>query len=443
MFESIRLKNIRSFSDSKVLPLRPLTLLVGPNNAGKSTILNAILLLAQTVQTGSANEPLSTGGPMVDLGSFDDIVRGGGRGSKKPFEIELAISEAELLRRYGEYDVRDANYRIPANELRLAFTFNSKADRIEIDRAIFRRGRKVVLGQDRGVIKGSLARKQKEPTIDFAGGFLPRLGVPDWDVENLPQPEELFAQTNSMIQTAIWLEVLRNTELVAPLREPVPRLTVLGRTTPTPRGVASGGEAVLQLLRSTEPGNKREQRIVELVDHWLSKRFTLTKRLRIVEVDRARRVLSLVADQAGGFPGVNVANMGEGVSQLLPIVASIVMASAGQTTLVEQPEIHLHPAAQAELGDLMIAGIGEDADRQVIVETHSEHLLLRVRRRIAEGKLAPENVAIVFVEKSGGASRARFLSLDEKGDVDQWPDGFFDEAYQEALQLAIASSSKK
>jgi predicted ATPase len=443
MFDSIRLKNFRSFSDSKAIPLRPLTLLVGPNNAGKSTILNAILLLAQTAQSRAVGEPLSTSGPMVDLGSFDDIIRGGASADSGQIAIDLRMSEEELVQAYEEFNFRESGpRRLPANELRLAFSFDSRADRINVDRATFQRDRRVTLDAAQGVARGSMARRTKQPSISFVSGFLPRLDWAEVDPDDLPIPEELTAHTDSMVQSMIWDQAFSRIELVAPLREPVPRLTVLGRTTPTPRGVASGGEAVLQLLRSTDPDNEREKRAVELVDYWLSKRFTLTKRLRILEVDRARRVLSLVADQAGGFSAINVANMGEGVSQLLPIVASVVMATRGQTTLVEQPELHLHPAAQAELGDLMIAGIGDAGDRQVIVETHSEHLLLRVRRRIAEGALDPQKVAIIFVEKPAGASRARFLSLDSRGDIDDWPDGFFDEAYQEALQLALASSQQ-
>jgi predicted ATPase len=104
--------------------------------------------------------------------------------------------------------------------------------------------------------------------------------------------------------------------------------------------------------------------------------------------------------------------------------------------LVEQPEIHLHPAAQADLADLFIDALGQE--RQFIVETHSEHLVLRIRRRIAEGKLDPSRVRIFFVELRAGKTRVRQLALDDNGHFEKWPKGFFDEGYQEAMAIAEA-----
>ena len=109
--------------------------------------------------------------------------------------------------------------------------------------------------------------------------------------------------------------------------------------------------------------------------------------------------------------------------------------------MVEQPEIHLHPSLQAELADLFI-DIMKTGRRQILVETHSEHLLLRIRRRIAEGTLKPDQVAILFVEKHGGESKVRRLDLNSRGHFSDWPKGFFDEAYQEAMALAAGASKK-
>ncbi|MFC1605222.1 DUF3696 domain-containing protein, partial [Planctomycetota bacterium] len=104
--------------------------------------------------------------------------------------------------------------------------------------------------------------------------------------------------------------------------------------------------------------------------------------------------------------------------------------------IVEQPEIHLHPAAQANLADLFVHYANEG--KQLVVETHSEHLLLRVRRRIAEGKISPDKVRIFLVEKSGTSTRIRCLKLEKNGHFQRWPKGFFEEGYKEAMAIAEA-----
>ena len=80
--------------------------------------------------------------------------------------------------------------------------------------------------------------------------------------------------------------------------------------------------------------------------------------------------------------------------------------------------------------------------RQYIIETHSEHLVLRIRRRVAEGVITPDDVAVLFVEKQKQETKVRHLKLNGKGHFDEWPKGFFEEAYQEALAIAMASGSQ-
>jgi predicted ATPase len=136
--------------------------------------------------------------------------------------------------------------------------------------------------------------------------------------------------------------------------------------------------------------------------------------------------------------------VGAGVSQVVPVVVASVEERSG-ITLVEQPEIHVHPAVQVGLGDLLIdAATGEETRRLLLVETHSEHLLLRVMRRMrqtSEGTLydgmrpvRPADVSIVLVEKDGARSIARQMPLNERGElVKAWPGGFFEEGLREVL----------
>lgn len=138
----------------------------------------------------------------------------------------------------------------------------------------------------------------------------------------------------------------------------------------------------------------------------------------------------------------SICDVGFGISQVLPIVVQSHL-SEKKTLLIEQPEIHLHPAHQAELGDLFIRSAKEQGNT-LLLETHSEHLLLRIMRRMREtstGKLPegaiavrPEDVMVLFVESDGSQSIVREMPLDERGElVKAWPGGFFEEGLREIL----------
>lgn len=137
-------------------------------------------------------------------------------------------------------------------------------------------------------------------------------------------------------------------------------------------------------------------------------------------------------------------DVGVGVSQILPVLVGA-FAAHGRIVAIEQPELHLHPALQAELGDLFISSALGGRENRFILETHSEHLILRIMRRMRDtvnGKrpdgippVRPEDVAILYVEpksESEPASVVRELELDEEGDLlDPWPGGFFEEGFRE------------
>lgn len=135
-------------------------------------------------------------------------------------------------------------------------------------------------------------------------------------------------------------------------------------------------------------------------------------------------------------------DVGIGISQVLPVLVSA-YASSGKLIAIEQPEIHLHPALQAELGDVFLESALGGAENRFLIETHSEHLLLRIMRRmrqttsgeeLPEGVPAvrPEDVAVLFVEPDGGHSLVREMPLNERGElVKAWPGGFFEESMRE------------
>lgn len=136
-------------------------------------------------------------------------------------------------------------------------------------------------------------------------------------------------------------------------------------------------------------------------------------------------------------------DVGIGASQVLPVLVGA-YAAQNQIIAIEQPEIHLHPALQADLGDVFIqSALGKNKNR-FLIETHSEHLLLRVMRRMRETsngelpegvpKITPKDVCVLFVEPDGSRSIVREMPLNEKGElVKAWPGGFFEEGLREVF----------
>ncbi len=147
------------------------------------------------------------------------------------------------------------------------------------------------------------------------------------------------------------------------------------------------------------------------------------------DIDRIKELV-LIDKRSGTV--VTHRDVGIGISQVLPVLV-LAYASKGKILAMEQPEIHLHPALQAELGDVFIEGALGDRGNTFILETHSEHLILRLLRRIREGKLKKEDLGVLFVEPlPDRGSRVVELRVDEDGDfIDSWPGGFFEESYRE------------
>lgn len=201
-------------------------------------------------------------------------------------------------------------------------------------------------------------------------------------------------------------------------------------------------ESVREELDFVEVGDLSGIDVAELVGSFVEAEPTSEEWVqRIVEARREIIQDLVLIDKRSNTP-VSHRDVGIGVSQVLPVLVSA-YASTGKLIAIEQPEIHLHPALQAELGDVFLeSALGESGNR-FLIETHSEHLLLRIMRRMrqtASGEelpegvpaVRPEDVAVLFVEPDGGHSLVREMPLNERGElVKAWPGGFFEESMRE------------
>jgi predicted ATPase len=146
-----------------------------------------------------------------------------------------------------------------------------------------------------------------------------------------------------------------------------------------------------------------------------------------------------------GKLSANLAQGGEGLQQVLAVVVHQLWRQRSDSSsfldVVEQPELHLHAAAQAPLADLFI-DTAVQGRGQVLVETHSEPILLRVQRRVAEGRLLPEQVSLYFVEMGNEGSQLRPVDIHPDGELDWWPPGVFEEDFREVAAISRAQRAR-
>ncbi|MCO6438568.1 MAG: AAA family ATPase [Phycisphaerae bacterium] len=309
------------------------------------------------------------------------------------------------------------------------------------------------------------ARHEALPSLD-SGLSCPKL-FEDVELEKQPLAESMMHVVNRMVlgPGKLVRDVLRAFRYIGPLREKPPRAFEAPRF-PDPSRWTTGIAAWDTLYN----GNRD---VLEEVGEWLSEpsrlaagcwlRMTEYKELEVdnplmsqlmlghafddTDLEEARQYLQqlpvrrrlFLVDRESGV-ALLPHDVGEGISQIVPVVVALLEQNR-PLTAVEQPELHVHPAVQVGIGDLLIEAV-ERGEFPVVLETHSEHLLLRLLRRIRESGenalppdvhgLSPSDLSVVFLDLSDAGIRVTSLRIDETGEfIDRWPQGFFEERLPE------------
>jgi len=192
-----------------------------------------------------------------------------------------------------------------------------------------------------------------------------------------------------------------------------------------------------EVLCPREDGTLEPMRLADALNTWVSA-LGLADEVQTRDLGRLGIQVSVTR---GGVPPVDLTSVGVGVSQVLPVVVSCLLAEPGSLILLEQPELHLHPAAQQRLGDFLLACAR--SGRQLIVETHSEYVLSRLRLRVAEDESVLGALAVYFGEQRDDVSEFRHVEVNEFGGIEEWPIGFFDQAAMESRRILEVALEKR
>jgi hypothetical protein len=243
---------------------------------------------------------------------------------------------------------------------------------------------------------------------------------------------------------------LKSIHYVGPLREYPRRLYLWSGEVPPHVGV-KGDRAVEALLAAK--GRKfnfvrkgRSYGLDELVARRL-KEMGLIESFKVQPLGEHRKEYEVLVRTRSGLPEVRLTDVGFGVSQVLPVIVESLYVPPKSIVIFEQPEIHLHPRVQADLADMFIDAIharedGVSREVQFIIESHSEHFLRRLQRRLAEEKLKPEEAALYFVDTVGESAQIRELDIDMFGNIRNGPVDFFGDELADLVARADAQAKR-
>jgi predicted ATPase len=247
--------------------------------------------------------------------------------------------------------------------------------------------------------------------------------------------------------------MLAGISYLGPLRDHPRRIYQWSGDTPEDVG-QRGQSAVAAILAAQQDGRKLNRgwkkptkAFAEFVAQWLAE-MKVIHSFAVRPVAEGRKEFEVLIRTQAWSPEVKITDVGFGVSQVLPALVQAFYCPPHSTVWMEQPEIHLHPQVQSELADVFISAVQSWQDNkerrvQLIVESHSEHFLTRLQRRVAEGKIKPSEVAIYFCRNNEEGAVLESLDLNLFGEIENWPQNFFGDQMGDLSARALAALRRK
>lgn len=434
MLHGITLRNFRAFRQQD-FDFAKINVFVGPNNSGKSSAISALNLLAQTINSQEIDQsPLVLNGVFDSLGTFIDLVHGNRSNTPIGFDI-----------RFGDFTIKvDYKYRQQRREIELVryelyesgrnvVSYYTRKDAFDLK--IY--GRKV-----EDLVPAMRKRRPNFRNLVPATSAFSALRY-EREVSNSSQ--EVFTKLRraeravARARVAI-RQIFNDFDSLSPFRDR-PQRTYLYSGETAERVGTNGGNTATILSSDASRRGAESKDIATEISRWF--RVTGIADSIYIKSISPRHFEIVLVDQ-NSFEH-NICDVGFGCAQVLPVLTASLNLFGGRRPLrespmliVQEPEIHLHPNAQASLGSFF-AGLVPD-DGQIFLETHSDNMVLRLARHVADGTISPDDLKIFYIHKVDGTSEVAEVKVGDDGIfTDDWPGGFFPQRQSESLSLAQAA----
>ncbi len=413
LIEEIRVQGYKSLVDA-TLHVRPLTLLAGTNSSGKSSIMQPLLLIKQTIEA-----PYQPAGALVLSGAHMQAETAGELVSK--IGAKRAKNFSVSITGFGRHLYK----MLPSH---LALYYEVKDEQFIIEKqAMLLNGENLQITEDdtwddiKGQFSDKVQKNYKKHGIEH--GF----------VNQMDAFLSLFLADKNDIIDAWEADSFRNgigQIIHVPGLRGAPKRSYFTASLSRARNQIEGTFDIYtaSTINQWQQQNNTEA-LAQLNDSLQRLGLTNSVTAKVKNANEVELSVNRLPSTSKTKPRkadmVNIADVGIGVSQVLPILVALIAAQEGQIVYVEQPELHLHPRAQVAMGELL----AEAANRgvRVIVETHSSLLLLTVQTLIAQGKIANTDVGLHwFTRNAKGASQVQYVQPDEDGAYGEWPEDFSD-----------------
>lgn len=409
---------------------RRLTLLAGTNSSGKSSLIQSLLLLKQTFESNSINV-INSSGDFVNVNEPIDLIHNKDKSKKLHYVLSLDKSEIFNIDSYDEYLPKGEKLK----ELNIILDFsvnkNFKLDSLQLDlfygtgekKEIFRvyspstknthsvKVSKVSMINQNGITNKNIATGY---SLSYKYGFLPFYGERDSEFISFTIIKDLSDTLETFFKRIIYIGPQRVKPILARSYNKLEYTNV---------GV--DGEYTRFLInehRDTIIQGYKDN-LLSLITYWIVERMHLAQEINVV---RDANKLYRVIVRNESMVKVDLDQTGFGLSQILPIITQGLLTPVGGILVVEDPDAHMHPSVQAELinffADLIAHG------RKIIVESHSDHMVTRMRLLLAKHEeIKTEDVNVCFVSNDSGNSEYLSCKLSKKGLFSEsLPIGFLD-----------------
>jgi predicted ATPase len=472
----ISINNFKSIGSLIEYELKPLTILSGTNSSGKSSFIQLLLILKETIDLDSSKHQFYLKGDLFEVRDYIDILKGKDLSNKLSFSFDLSKSE---FSKYGSRVEKSLYDSFKDYNCKLKVDFDFFNDEVYISEFFINYSLPIEAKKNQ-FIKFNQDKINEtfniESNVDYFGKniYLDKANITDINYSSIfPLSYDIYKEEIDLAHKEGENIVDRKNETVYPNIESVKSLIklffeeihYLGPLREQPRdeyiskkqrnSVGPKGENVAQILENFKDEiltilipifnddyvsyENKEMSLIEGVKFWMCDVFEIG--IDIYSKKVGDSYVIILRNSNGNE--TTIKHVGFGISQILPIIVEGLRMSNTGTLILEQPEIHLHPKLQSLLFDflysLTLSG------KTIIIETHSDHLINRMRRRIAEEveNRMKDQINLTFIESSGQDVIFKEIPLDDFGTSDYFPSDFIDKTDVELRAIVKAQMKKR